>query len=54
MAKINIPFGVVEQAYSNLEMRAKDAVLLETLQRIANSLEDIQANISSEPTSTKK
>ena len=42
MSKINIPFSVVEQAYSNQEMRAKDAVLLESLQRIANSLESLR------------
>ena len=43
MAKINIPFRVHDndQPYSGLEMRQKDAVLLESLQRIANSLESL-------------
>ena len=47
MAKINIPFkvgsqlGGEDQPYSNHEIRLKDAVTLETLQRIANSLESL-------------
>ena len=47
MAKINIPFkvgsqlGGEDQPYSNHEIRLKDAVTLETLQRIANSLEEL-------------
>ena len=44
MAKeIHIPFKVhdTDTQYSGLEVRKKDAVLLETLQRIANSLEEL-------------
>ena len=44
---INIPFKVSDRGYSNEETRTKDAVTLETLQRIANALEDISDKLNS-------
>ena len=45
--QINIPFKVSDRGYSNEELRTKDAVTLETIQRIANALEDILADLKS-------
>ena len=42
---INIPFKVDDRGYSNEQMKAKDAVTLETLQRIANALENIDGQL---------
>jgi|10_taG_2_1085330.scaffolds.fasta_scaffold41140_2 hypothetical protein len=47
MANINIPFKTDGGRYTDHETRAKDAVTLETLQRIANALEDISAKLDS-------
>tara|TARA_B100000073_G_scaffold312231_1_gene285846 strand:- start:621 stop:785 length:165 start_codon:yes stop_codon:yes gene_type:complete len=54
MSKIDIPFQVKEQLYSNEEIRKKDAAMLVALQRIANSLEDIQAKLDSKTSSKSK
>tara|TARA_Y100000593_G_scaffold95015_1_gene198272 strand:- start:23069 stop:23242 length:174 start_codon:yes stop_codon:yes gene_type:complete len=41
MSDIKIPFKVNAQGYTNVEIKSKDAITLEVLQRIANSLEII-------------
>tara|TARA_Y100000361_G_C11065296_1_gene292683 strand:+ start:534 stop:701 length:168 start_codon:yes stop_codon:yes gene_type:complete len=51
MADINIPFKIHDRGYNNIEERTKDAVLLETLQRIANALEDVSEKLN---TTSKK
>ena len=54
MQEIRIPFPVVEQLYNNREIREKDAVLLESLQRIANALENINEKLNSDSKASKK
>ena len=46
MGKITIPFGTTGGKYTDDEIRRKDAVEFETLQRIANALEDISIQLS--------
>ena len=53
MAKdIVIPFKIHDRGYNPEEERKRDAVMLETLQRIANALEDVSQRLN--VTSTKK
>ena len=47
MANINVPFKTDGGRYTDNETRLKDAVTLETLQRIAGALEDISTQLSS-------
>ena len=54
MQEIRIPFPVVEQLYNNREIREKDAVLLESLQRIANALENLNEKLNSDSKASKK
>ena len=52
MAKdINIPFKIHDRGYNPEEERRRDAVMLETLQRIANALEDVSEKLN---TTSKK
>ena len=53
MSKIEIPFQVKEQSYNGEEVRAKDAVILVALQRIANALESIEAKLDASTTKSK-
>ena len=48
---INIPFKIHDRGYNPEEERRRDAVMLETLQRIANALEDVSDKLN---TTSKK
>ena len=49
MGKINIPFDINSDGrYTDQEQRKKDAITLETIQRIANALEELVEISSSE------
>jgi len=53
MSKIEVPFQVKEATYNGEEVRAKDAVILVALQRIANALESIESKLESSTTKSK-
>ena len=50
---INIPFKINDRGYGPEETRKSDAVTLETLQRIANALEDILDSLNNKKTGGK-